>query len=99
MLAATGGYFETDWSVNPHWTADFTALPDHPITQGIAPFSMLDEWYFNMRFVPGMEGVTPVLSAVPPAETMERGDGPHSGNPGGKSNGGGGTSAGGCLGL
>ncbi len=22
-----GGYFETDWSVNPHWQADFKELP------------------------------------------------------------------------
>jgi hypothetical protein len=34
-----------------------------------------------MRFRKEMEGVTPVLSDVPPAETMKRPDGPHSGNP------------------
>ena len=27
-----GGYFETNWSVNPIWTAKFDKLPDHPIT-------------------------------------------------------------------
>ena len=76
-----GGYFETDWSVNPHWTAQFTSLPEHPITRGVRPFSANDEWYFHMRFVPEMHGVTPLLSAVPPPETMRRPDGPHSGNP------------------
>jgi type 1 glutamine amidotransferase len=80
MLRATGGYFETHWSVNPHWEAHFTALPEHPVTRGVAPFEMLDEWYFNMRFVPDMAGVTPILSAVPPQETMDRRNGPHSGN-------------------
>lgn len=80
MLAAIGGYFETWWSVNPHWEADFQSLPPHPITEGIKPFRMNDEWYFNMRFVPGMEGVTPILSAVAPLDTMDRDDGPHSGN-------------------
>ena len=34
-----------------------------------------------MRFRPGMDGVTPVLSAVAPDSTMGRPDGAHSGNP------------------
>ncbi|MEH6593312.1 MAG: ThuA domain-containing protein [Halioglobus sp.] len=78
MMEATGGYFETHWSVNPHWEAHFTALPDHPISAGVKPFSQLDEWYFNMRFMP--RGVTPILSAIPPTATMARANGPHSGN-------------------
>lgn len=76
-----GGYFEPHWSVNPHWTAEFKSLPDHPITRGVTPFSANDEWYFHMRFADGMKGVTPILTAVAPASTMERTDGPHSGNP------------------
>ncbi|MFN7625925.1 MAG: ThuA domain-containing protein [Pirellula sp.] len=76
-----GGYFETHWSVNPHWTAKFEALPNHPVTRGVKPFSTRDEWYFHMRFRDGMQGVTPILSAVAPASTMDRPDGPHSGNP------------------
>ncbi|MFM7210374.1 MAG: ThuA domain-containing protein [Verrucomicrobiota bacterium] len=76
-----GGYFEQHWSVNPHWTADFRSLPDHPVSAGVKPFGSNDEWYFNMRFRDGMEGVTPILSAVAPAETMNRGEGPHAGNP------------------
>ena len=80
MLHAIGGYFETGWSVNPHWEADFTELPGHPVTQGIMPFTQNDEWYFNMRFQNGMNGVVPILSAVAPAETMSRSNGKHSGN-------------------
>ncbi|MFN7137750.1 MAG: PVC-type heme-binding CxxCH protein [Limisphaerales bacterium] len=76
-----GGAFEINWSVNPHWTADFKTLPNHPITRGVKPFKVNDEWYFNMRFREGLEGVTPILSAVAPESTMSRGDGPHSGNP------------------
>ena len=60
-----GGAFEINWSVNPHWKASFTKLPEHPITRGVRPFAMRDEWYFNMRFVEGMKGVTPILTAVP----------------------------------
>ncbi len=76
-----GGYFEAHWSVNPHWTAEFKSFPKHPIANGVKPFSINDEWYFHMRFRKGMAGVTPILSATAPAETMKRGNGAHSGNP------------------
>jgi type 1 glutamine amidotransferase len=81
FLNWAGGYFEIHWSVNPFWTAQFESLPDHPITRGVQPFEMHDEWYYHMRFVPEMRGVTPLLSALPPAESLSRPDGPHSGNP------------------
>ncbi len=76
-----GGHFETFWSVNPTWEAEFKTFPDHPIARGVKPFKINDEWYYHMRFREGMKGVTPILSAVAPASTMKRGDGPHSGNP------------------
>ena len=76
-----GGYFETHWSINPHWTAKFEKLPEHAVTKGVKPFETNDEWYYNMRFREGMKDVTPILSAVPPDSTRKRGDGPHSGNP------------------
>jgi type 1 glutamine amidotransferase len=81
FLEWIGGYFETFWSVNPHWTADFKEIPDHPIARGVKPFQINDEWYYHMRFQEGMKGVTPILTAVPPEQTRNRGDGPHSGNP------------------
>lgn len=76
-----GGYFEAHWSVNPHWTANFESLPEHPITRGVEPFEIEDEWYYHMRFRENMAGVTPILTAVPPESTLSRPDGPHSGNP------------------
>jgi putative membrane-bound dehydrogenase-like protein len=76
-----GGYFEIHWSVNPHWDAEFKELPEHPITVGVQPFTIRDEWYYHMRFVEGMEGVTPILTALPPRESLNRPDGHHSGNP------------------
>lgn len=76
-----GGYFEAFWSVNPHWTADFSKLPKHAITQGVKPFAINDEWYYHMRFRKDMKGVTPILTATPPDSTRKRGDGAHSGNP------------------
>ena len=76
-----GGYFEMNWSVNPTWTAEFDKLPDHPITRGVKPFAISDEWYYHMRFRPGMQGVTPILTTLPPESTLSRPDGTHSGNP------------------
>lgn len=81
FLKWLGGYFETDWSVNPHWVAEYKSLPVHPITRGVPPFKANDEWYFHMRFPEGMKNVTPILTAVAPESTMQRADGPHSGNP------------------
>jgi type 1 glutamine amidotransferase len=81
MLEWLGGCFEPHWSVNPTWNADFRELPKHPITRGVNPFAIRDEWYFHMRFREGMDGVTPILSAVAPARTVSQRDGPYEGNP------------------
>lgn len=81
FLEWIGGYFETNWSVNPHWLAKYTKLPDHPVSRGVAPFEIEDEWYYHMRFRDGMHGVTPILTALPPKESLVRPDGPHEGNP------------------
>ena len=80
FLKWIGGYFETHWSVNPHWTADFKLLPNHPVASGVKPFAINDEWYYHMRFRQKMNGVTPILSSLPGPETLRRRDGPHSGN-------------------
>ena len=75
-----GGFFETNWSVNPHWEADFKELPDHPVARGVKPFKLLDEWYYHMRFNSKVN-VTPILSALPGPETLTRPDDPHHNNP------------------
>lgn len=60
-----GGYYEHKYSVNPMWKPEFEHYPKHPITRGVGPFALTDEWYFNMRWKEGMEGVTPILVAKP----------------------------------
>lgn len=80
FLETLGGYFETDWSVNPHWDASFK-MTDHNVSNGVKDFTIRDEWYYHMRFRKEMKGITPILSALPPKETLSRKDGPHSGNP------------------
>ena len=81
FLDWTGGYFETNWSVNPHWVANYTKFPEHQVTRGVKPFKTNDEWYYHMRFREQMDGVVPILTDLPPKESLSRGDGPHSGNP------------------
>ena len=83
FLRWQGGFYETYWSVNPHWTPNFTNFPVHPITRGVKPFKVLDEWYYHMRFVDGMKGVTPILTAVPPDSTRGKAGvtNAHGGNP------------------
>ena len=80
LIAWMGGAYEQHWSVNPFWEAEFKTFPDHPVARGLKPFKANDEWYYHMRFVPDMKGVTSILSAVPPESTRQGPDGPHSGN-------------------
>lgn len=69
-----GGYYETNFSCNPMWEADYKSLPVHPITRGVHPFKTEDEWYMNMRFRDGKEGVKDILVATPSDATR---DGPY----------------------
>lgn len=66
VLQWLGGYYETGFSTNPHWKANFQELPDHPITRGVKPFEIQDEWYFNIRFRPEDKAVVPILKSTPP---------------------------------
>jgi hypothetical protein len=68
ILEWLGGYYETGYSHNPHWKAQIKELPHHPITRGVHPFTIQDEWYFNIRFRPELKGVTPILKATPPPQ-------------------------------
>lgn len=69
-----GGYYETFWSCNPMWSPDYTELPKHPVTSGVKPFTVRDEWYFNMRFRPDLKDVVALLSAKPSDDVR---DGPY----------------------
>jgi Trehalose utilisation len=79
-----GGHYEHEHSCNPIWEASFEKLPDHPITRGVKPFKINDEWYFNMRFAGDRVGnepavvegskFTPILVAKPSDATR---DGPY----------------------
>ena len=79
-----GGYYEHEFSCNPIWTPSFESFPDHPVANGVRPFAVEDEWYFNMRFREGFDAssprsaggdtFTPILVASPSDEIR---DGPY----------------------
>jgi hypothetical protein len=86
FLEWIGGYYEHQFSVNPMWNPDFTAFPNHPIARGVKPFSVRDEWYFNIHFRPDTRendasldgaakskppGITPILHAKPADEVRK----------------------------
>lgn len=80
LIDSIGGYFETNWSVNPTWEASYK-MPQHPVANGVHDFMVNDEWYYHMRFRPEMKGVTSILATLPPPSSLSRKDGPHEGNP------------------
>jgi hypothetical protein len=81
FLEWAGGHFAINWSVNPVWTMKSNPFPVHPITRGVLPYELNDEWYYHMRFRAGMRGLQPILTALPPESSLSRPDGLHSGNP------------------
>ena len=72
-----GGYYETNYSVNPMWAPNFEKFPSHPVTRGVGPFATHDEWYFNMRWTADdtlKSRIKPLLVATPSEDVR---DGPY----------------------
>ena len=79
-----GGHYEHMISCNPIWSPQFNEFPKHPVCNGVEPFGVSDEWYFNMRFISDIAGnetaeldgmkFTPILVATP---SMDVRDGPY----------------------
>ncbi len=69
-----GGNYEAGFSCNPIWTADYKSFPKHPISRGLVPFKIEDEWYFSIRFPEDKSNLTNLLVAKPSDETR---DGPY----------------------
>jgi hypothetical protein len=79
-----GGHYEHQFSCNPIWSPEFRSLPKHAVTSGVKPFSVKDEWYFNMRFEGDIAGnkaaqmddrqFVPILVAKPSKDVR---DGPY----------------------
>ncbi len=73
--ALMGAAWEKNYSIRAHWVSSFSTFPDHPIFNGVQPFTVDDGWLFKLRFVPGMKGVTPLLRTVAPKNPVARKDG------------------------
>jgi hypothetical protein len=65
LLEWIGGHYEHAFSVNPMWTPNYKNLPTHPVTRGVKPFALLDEWYFNMRWPSDTRGLKHILVDKP----------------------------------
>jgi type 1 glutamine amidotransferase len=87
-----GGYFDyqsgpgaNGWysKIQTATTTSVPAVPEHPITRGLRPFPLREEFYYNLRFKPGDGRVTPLLTTPLPGEVapqvvawaVERADG------------------------
>jgi hypothetical protein len=77
-----GGHYEHQYSCNPMWEPRFDSFPTHPITSGVLPFHIKDEWYMNMRFrstfgdgtrevTAGKSSFVPILVAAPSDATRD----------------------------
>lgn len=66
FLEWIGGYYERDYSTNPHNDVEVTrASPNHPVSRGWKSFRGNDEWYYRIRLRPG---VTPILTTMLPKD-------------------------------
>ncbi len=66
-----GAVWEKGSSQRGHWVHRYDTFPEHPITRGVTPFSIDDGYLFKLRFVPKLEGVTPLLRTVSPAKPVK----------------------------
>jgi len=73
---ACGGHYENNFSALAWWAPDLK-IAKHPVTNGVAPFKMSDEWYYNYML---SAGAVAVLSAAAPDSVYKKKDGPHSCN-------------------
>ena len=72
-----GGHFETNWSDNPIWKMTRPILAQHPVTRGVVPFELEEEFYYHLRL---RADILPLLQALPPITSLGE-DGLRSGNP------------------
>lgn len=60
-LETLGGWFHTDFSTLQHIDRHLRLVdPAHPICRGLQDFNMFDEYYFHLRFAPGVQPLVEV---------------------------------------
>ena len=75
-----GGYFDYEkgdapnhwYSAIQSWTGPVSlGSPEHPISRGVKPFTVEEEFYYRIRFRPDDTRVTPILLTRPPGEKQD----------------------------
>lgn len=66
-----GGYYESGFSTNPHWTPQLEIKEGHPIARGLPGFAANDEWYYNIRFA-DPNNASDIVTGVPTRENINR---------------------------
>ncbi|MFZ4768243.1 MAG: ThuA domain-containing protein, partial [Roseimicrobium sp.] len=66
-----GGFYEGGYSVNPHWDAEAQPTKLHPVSRGVQPVKVHDEWYFRIRF-PEPTDAVPLMQATPTRALIKR---------------------------
>jgi len=65
--ALAGAAWEPGYSKRGHWVATFDTFPNHPIFQGVSPFTIDDGWLTSLRFSSdSQQRTTPLLRTLPP---------------------------------
>jgi hypothetical protein len=58
-----GGVHVRGESRRGHWPTSHRKFPVHPVTNGVAPWTIVDGWLNGIRFVDGLRGITPLVWA------------------------------------
>jgi type 1 glutamine amidotransferase len=70
ILDWTGGYFDWETDGQREWYSDIQTIDgdvelphaEHPVCNGVEPFSMNEEFYYNIRFADDEQSAVPILS-------------------------------------
>lgn len=59
-----GGHYEKGFSTNPKWECKAEIDRKLPVSRGVRPFKLFDEWHFNIKF-PEVNQVHGAITGVP----------------------------------
>jgi hypothetical protein len=59
-LKWTGAFYNA-FSSRGHWDSTHDQFPEHPVTRGVTAWSINDGWLNRFKFVPEMQGITPLV--------------------------------------
>lgn len=70
-LPLLGAVWVPKMGARGHWDGVFDTFPEHPTTRGVAPFTENDGFIYKLKFVDGLQGVTPLLRTAPPKGALK----------------------------